>query len=255
MVGRYTTLVIDDEKSARDRIIRLTKHFPDTFEIIGVAPNGTIGLEMIENLQPDLIFLDIQMPGLSGFEILERMTAAPLVIFSTAYDEYALKAFEANGMDYLLKPLQLNRLTQTVAKLEQVSTSTISKKELLDVLKDLQQQPQEKKATSFTIKKGDRMVLLKIADILYFEASEKYAYIYDNKGNKHLTEQSLIQISKSLPDSFIRIHRSLMVNFDHVTEVQKYFNRRFIIHLDGKEPLKLISARSAYEQIKEKINI
>ena len=106
----YKTLVIDDEPPARQRLLKLLENFTDTFEVIGVAKNGWIAKEKIEALKPDLIFLDIEMPELTGFEVLESLTYIPIVIFSTAYDQYSLKAFETNSIDYLLKPVRLERL-------------------------------------------------------------------------------------------------------------------------------------------------
>ncbi|UJH90684.1 response regulator [Antarcticibacterium sp. 1MA-6-2] len=100
----YSTLIIDDEPPARERLSQLLKNFPETFNVISTAENGSQAREQIQRLQPDLIFLDIQMPGLTGFEVLEKLDKLPVVIFCTAYDQYALKAFETNCLDYLLKP-------------------------------------------------------------------------------------------------------------------------------------------------------
>ena len=114
----YTTLIIDDEPPARARLHKLLESFPETFRVVDEAKNGTEAVEKINQLQPDVIFLDIEMPGLNGFELLERLEKIPIVIFCTAFDQYSLKAFETNSIDYLLKPVRLERLQQTVEKLD-----------------------------------------------------------------------------------------------------------------------------------------
>ena len=130
----YNTIIIDDEPPARMRLLKLLGNFPDTFNVIDEAEDGADAKEKIEALKPDLIFLDIEMPELTGFELLEQLDVIPIVIFSTAYDQYSLKAFETNSVDYLLKPIKLERLQQSVNKLKLFSKNPISQN-VLELIK------------------------------------------------------------------------------------------------------------------------
>ena len=249
----YTTLIIDDEPPARARLHKLLESFPETFQVIDEAKNGKEAVEKINQLQPDLIFLDIEMPGWNGFEVLERLEKIPIVIFCTAYDQYSLKAFETNSIDYLLKPVRLERLQQTVEKLSNFK-SNLSSAAILAVLKEFYHQKEEKKMTSITVKKGDKLIFVKLEEVTHFEADEKYVSVHTNK-DIHLTEQSLSQLELKLPDFFMRIHRSVIVNKNYVTEVQKYFNSRFVITLNNSKKTSITSGRSYTEQIKNWMDI
>ncbi len=214
----YTTLIIDDELPARARLQKLLEHFSDTFQVLDEAKNGMEAVEKINQLQPDVIFLDIEMPGFNGFEVLEQLDKIPIVIFCTAYDHYSLKAFETNSIDYLLKPVRLERLQQTVEKLSSLKTN-LSSSEIMSVLKEFYQQKEEKRMTSITVKKGDKLLFIKLDEVTHFEADEKYVTVYTNKEN-HLIEQSLSQLELKLPQEFIRVHRAVILNKNQVLDVQ-----------------------------------
>lgn len=140
----HTTLIIDDEPPARARLQKLLEHFSETFRVVDEAKNGIEAVEKINQLQPDVIFLDIEMPGLNGFELLERLDKIPIVIFCTAFDQYSLKAFETNSIDYLLKPVRLERLQQTVEKLSSFKNN-LSSTAIMSVLKEFYSQKEEKR--------------------------------------------------------------------------------------------------------------
>lgn len=249
----YTTLIIDDEPPARARLQQLLEHFHETFRVLDEAKNGIEAVEKINQLQPDVIFLDIEMPGLNGFELLERLEKIPIVIFCTAFDHYSLKAFETNSIDYLLKPVRLERLHQTVEKLSSFKNN-LSSATIMSVLKEFYSQKEEKKMTSITVKKGDKLLFIKLDEITHFEADEKYVTVYTNKEN-HLTEQSLSQLELKLPDYFMRVHRAVIVNKNQVLEVQRYFNSRFVITLNNLKKTSIISGRSYNLQIKNWMDI
>lgn len=249
----YTTLIIDDEPPARVRLHKLLESFPETFRVVDEAKNGTEGVEKINQLQPDVIFLDIEMPGLNGFELLERLEKIPIVIFCTAFDQYSLKAFETNSIDYLLKPVRLERLQQTVEKLSSFKTN-LSSATILEVLKKFYHQKEEKKMTSITVKKGDKLIFVKLEEVTHFEADEKYVSVYTDK-DIHLIEQSLSQLELKLPDFFMRVHRSIIINRNYVAEVQKYFNSRFVITLNNTKKTNITSGRSYNAQIKNWMDI
>lgn len=249
----YTTLIIDDEPPARMRLRKLLESFPETFRVVDEAKNGTEAVEKINHLQPDVIFLDIEMPGLNGFEVLERLEKIPIVIFCTAFDQYSLKAFETNSIDYLLKPVRLERLQQTVEKLSSFKTN-LSSATILEVLKGFYHQKEEKKMTSITVKKGDKLIFVKLEEVTHFEADEKYVSVHTDK-EIHLIEQSLSQLELKLPDFFMRVHRSIILNKNQVIEVQKYFNSRFVIRLNNSMKTSITSGRSYNTIIKDWMDI
>ena len=250
----FRTLIIEDEEPARIRLTRLLSQYPEKIEVIGFAVNGEDGLTQINDLQPDLIFLDIQMPRMTGFEMLSQLKKIPLVIFCTAYDEYALQAFETNSIDYLLKPVKQERLEKSLAKLDKFR-SPFGRTEIMAFLKSVENNEPKKELTSLTIRMGKKILFLKLSEILYFNAKDKYVSIFMNNGEEHLTEQSLQNLEFQLPDYFKRIHRSLLLNTNHIKEVHGYFNSRFAFILEDKERSKLISGRSYQMEIKEWLNI
>lgn len=238
----YTTLIIDDEPPARARLHKLLESFSATFRVVDEAKNGTEAVEKINLLQPDVIFLDIEMPGLNGFEVLQRLEKIPIVIFCTAFDQYSLKAFETNSVDYLLKPVRLERLQQTVDKLSSL-TNNLSSETILEVLKDFYHQKEEKKMTSITVKKGEKLIFVKLDEVTHFEADDKYVSVHTSK-ETHLSEQSLLQLTLKLPENFLQVHRSVIVNTNYIEEIQKYFNSRFMIRLNNPLKTSITSGRS-----------
>lgn len=248
MNKRYSTIIIDDEEPARQGLQNLLKEFPETFNVIDTAQNGTEAQQKIEALNPDIIFLDIEMPGCSGFELLERLKTIPMVIFCTAYDQYSLEAFETNSIDYLVKPVKLERIEKTVQKLKTFHIKSFSD-EILKVLKDITNRKEEKKMTSITVKKNDKLIFIKLEDISFFEADTNYTTIHSESG-VFLSTESISNLEKKLPDNFLRIHRGTIINKDFVKEAQKYFNSRYIITLNDLKKTNITSGRSYSENIK-----
>jgi two-component system, LytTR family, response regulator len=246
----YKALIIDDEEPARLRMRHLLAVYQDKISIAGEAANGIEAVEKIENLQPDIIFLDIQMPGLNGFEVLEKLTFSPIVIFTTAYDQYALKAFETTSVDYLLKPIDPVRFAQTIEKLEKLSNPFKIESFRRMFGSGMWEKPKEEQ-TTFTIRIGDKFQLLRLKNILYFEAKDKYVSIFTDEGKEHLTEQTLKTLEEKLPANFIRIHRGIIVNKLFVNEIQKYFQGKYCFKLQSKEKISLVSGSSYSEIIKQ----
>ena len=249
MNSTFKTIIIDDEKPARSRLKRLLEQYKDIIEIIAEAGNGEEGLIQIEAFKPDLIFLDIQMPGLTGFEMLKKLNHVPIVVFATAYEEYAIKAFEQNSMDYLLKPIEAERLHITIQKLEKnkASKQQVDVNSILNFLEKIN--PAKQKITSIPVKKGDRTTLVRLEDIAYFEAKEKYVFIHNMEGNEFLIDHTLSTLEEKLPVNFIRAHRAFIVNKDKIKEVQKYFDGKFVLVLNDKPMSKIISGASYYKEI------
>ena len=249
----YTTIIIDDEAPARLGLENLLKAFPETFQVIDTAENATQAKEKIERLHPDIIFLDIEMPGQTGFDLLANLQSMPMVIFCTAYDEYALKAFETNSIDYLVKPVKEARLKKTVEKLKSFNT-TKSSEDILNVIQEISALKQAKKMTSITVKKNDKLIFIKLDDVVYFEASDNYVNIHGAL-EKHLTTETISGLQQKLPDNFLRIHRGIIINKDVVKDIQKYFNSRYIITLNDSKYSKVTSGRSYNTAIKDWIDI
>lgn len=250
MITPYSTLIIDDEPPARKGLQNLLGHFPETFKVVGLAENGTEAKEKIAQLKPDVLFLDIEMPGLSGFELLQQLEHIPIVIFCTAYDQYALKAFDTNCVDYLVKPIQIERLQQTVNKLKLFKNNNQWPQDLLKTLQDISKQKEIKHMTSITVKKDNKLIFVKLEDVSHFKADERYVTVYSKKG-LFLTDESLSQLEQKLPGQFLRVHRGIIINTNHVLEVQKYFNNRFTITLNDNTRTSITSSRGYKQQITE----
>lgn len=243
-------LLIDDETIARSRLRRLLAEYKDDVLVIGEAANGADGAELIDALLPDAVFLDIEMPLLNGFEMLAKIKHQPTVVFATAYDQYAIKAFEENSIDYLLKPIEEKRLEKTVEKLKNKSFNG----DWMSI-KQMAVSPPREPLKTISIKLGDRIILMKTEDILYLEAEDKYVFLYTKSDQKHLTDYTLTSLQDRLPDDFLRIHRALIINRSHIKEIRKGFNGSFTFVLGGKEEVRLRSGRSYAEQIREALDI
>lgn len=245
----YSTLLIDDEAPARQRLQRLLQDFTAVFDVVGEATNGFEGIEMIGRYRPEVIFLDIQMPGMSGFEMLGQLQEIPMVIFCTAHDNYSLKAFETNSLDYLVKPVKRERLARTVDKLAFFKKEDQAER-LIQLFQQMEQASQKVAPTSLTVKSGKKITFVKLVDIAYFKANDKYVSLFSTNGKEHVTDLTLNQLEGQLPNSFLRIHRSLIINTDTVKEVQPYFNGRYAFAMDDRYATKLISGRTYAPKLK-----
>lgn len=208
-----TVLIVDDEKDARD-LLRFYIAQHDELSIVGEASNGIEAVQWIKKLKPDIIFLDIQMPGLNGFEVLTQLDEIPEVIFSTAYDQYAIKAFEVHAIDYLLKPYGRSRFENTMTRILKNQDKLIPLTESL--LKSEVNFPQK-----IILQKGTKKIMINVGDIIYAEAFGDYTKIYSPKGD-FLSMKGIGQLMESLdPKIFMRLHRSHFVNKEHITEIKK----------------------------------
>lgn len=228
-------IIIDDERLARTELRKLLQDFPE-IEIIDEASNADEGLQKIENLNPDLIFLDIQMPGKTGFDMLSELDHAPQVIFTTAYDEYALKAFEVNALDYLLKPVEPRRLADAVEKLKKaVSHSSTELRngtgfENTSMLSENDQ---------VFVKDGERCWFVKLGEVRLFESVGNYAKVFFG-GNKPLILKSLNALEERLDDKiFFRANRKHIVNLRLIDKIEPYFNGGLLLELKGGEKIEV----------------
>jgi two-component system LytT family response regulator len=247
----WKTLIIDDEQLARQRLSRLLKPYGE-IDIIGEGVNGQDGLEKTEQLKPDLLFLDIEMPVFSGFEMLAKLKHQPKVVFTTAYDQYAIKAFEEGSIDYLLKPIETDRLEKTLKKLHQTQHLPWPQLPLEALIKQLQA---KKEIKTLTVKIGDKILLIKLDSIIYIEAEEKYVFLHTTDGKKHLTDFTISYLEEKLPEVFVRIHRSYIINTDHIKEIRKSFNGAFVFVMNNTENTRLTSSRSNGEMLRERFGM
>lgn len=249
MKTKYKSIVIDDEQLARQRLINLLAPHNDRVEIIGEAANGKQAIEMINQLKPDLIFLDIQMPEKSGFDILKELHHQPLVIFCTAHDEYALLAFETASIDYLLKPIKKERLEKTIAKLGLIEReNNLSKLE--EIIAKQFSTITKKELSSIPVKLGDRVAFVAIEDITHFKAEDKYVSINNNEGKEFIIDHSLNYLEQKLDENFLRVHRSCIVNTMYIKEIKRYLGGRYILQLNDVKQTKITSGKNYHDKIK-----
>lgn len=245
---KYRTLLVEDEPLARQRLERLLQPYADFIEVIARADNGEEAVELIDTLKPDLIFLDIQLPEFDGFEVLERLAHAPLVIFCTAYDEFALKAFETNAIDYLLKPVEPERLQRALDKLRRLTDN--EQAQLHAQLQKLLGEMKKPKLQRLQVRTGDRIRLLDYNEICFFRAVDKYVEVH-TLTEIFLLDQSLNQLETELPaEQFARIHRSALVNLKHVREIVRGLGGNYRVRLRDKQATELPVSRAAKGKLK-----
>jgi two-component system LytT family response regulator len=209
------TLIIDDERLARKELIQLLSKYPE-IQIDGECSNGEEALQMIEQLQPDLIFLDVQMPGMTGFELIEKLESVPHVIFVTAYDDYALKAFEVNAMDYVLKPVEEDRLAEAVQRV-------IRAKMMEDQRMRASQELRLGQTDQIFLKDGEKCWFITLDQVKMFESEGNYVRVFFGTF-KPLILKSLNNLEERLDHTFFRVNRKFIVNLRWVQSVENWFN-------------------------------
>lgn len=224
---RFKALIVDDERLSRQRIRRLLAFEPDC-ELIGECADGAAALRVLETENPDLVFLDVQMPEMDGFEVVRALEhSKPLIVFTSAYDEYALRAFEVQAFDYLLKPFDRRRFRESIqrarTRLEERSAAP-------------ERRPVVRVPDRFAVRNNGRVVFLKVGDIDWVEASDNYVRLHIGR-DTHLVRETMSEIERRLdPARFIRVHRSAIVNLDRVRELQPWFRGDYRVVLnDGTE--------------------
>ena len=229
---KFKTLIIDDEPIALTRLRRILRPYSDTIEIIGQAQDGAEAIKQINELKPDLIFLDIQMPEYNGFEVVEHIHYNPIIIFITAYDEFALKAFETNSIDYLLKPVDSKRLKKTIVKLNNITDNKKTQFEnQIERMLAFVKSPSLKR---IHIKENDRIFLIDLINVYFFQALDKYVEVHQYNTN-HLMTNSLTKLNSELPsEDFVQIHRSAIINLNYVDEIIKMSNSSYQVRLKDK---------------------
>lgn len=245
---KIRTIIVEDEAPARDILKHYLKEH-DEIEIIAECQDGFAGLKSISELKPDLLFLDIQMPKLTGFEMLEVIDWKPEIIFTTAYDEYAIKAFELNAADYLLKPFPKERLDEALKK----AGSKIMSKEKTGI-KDIlpKKHGSSGPVTRIVVRKGNGIHIIPVENVKYLEAQDDYVMVHYSS-DKALKQQTMKFYEDNLPESdFIRIHRSYIVRIKEIKKIEPYGKDNHIAILNSGERLSV--SHAGYKLLKEELN-
>ena len=219
-----TAVIVEDSRLARNELKELLKAHKE-IELLGEAPNVDEGFKLINETKPDLLFLDINMPEKNGFDLLELLDDVPITIFTTAFDEYAIKSFEYNAFDYLLKPINQKRFTSCIEKVFEKYTLSLASKSKSEAALSLDKQ--------IFIKDGEKCWLVKIQDIYMFEIVGNYTRVFF-EDNKPLIYKSLGQVEEKLPsDVFFRANRQQLININHVKKVVSWFNGKLKIEMNS----------------------
>ena len=238
---KIKAVIVEDSRLARNELKELIKSHTE-IEIIGEAENVDEGFELINKTQPDLLFLDINMPEKDGFELLEMLDNVPITIFTTAFDEYAIKSFEYNALDYLLKPINAKRFSQAIEKVK----NNLQEKEIKN---------QQKLALSnqIFIKDGEKCWLVKIEDIYLFEVDGNYTKVFF-KEEKAIISKSLNQIEAKLPEEFFfRANRNQIINIQYANQIDPWFSGNLLVHLPKE--IKVEISRRQSSAFKEKLSL
>ena len=256
--------LVDDEPLALERLTRLLADF-DEVAIAGGTTDAAEALLFLsgnDGKSIDVLFLDIQMPGMTGFDLLSRLPEQPFVIFTTAYDEYALRAFEVNSIDYLLKPIEPEQLERAIHKLERLRP--ISKPpwqqsdDLPQILRELAasvrgEHPEYPRRIAYRI--GERITFLDLAAVTHFQALDKLTYAIAD-GRQHCVDQTITELERRLdPALFLRIHRSVLVNVDWVQDVNSWFAGKVVVTLKDPRHTQLTVARDRVRILKSQLGI
>jgi two-component system LytT family response regulator len=252
-MGSIKIIIVEDERPARDLLKSYLEEFTE-LEVIGEYNNGFDGLKAINELKPDAIFLDVQMPKLTGFELLEVLEHHPEVIFTTAYDQYAIRAFERNAVDYLLKPFSKKRFREAVLKLNSRLESKpegVEEKSSIEKIR-LQFAESDERLHRVVIKKSGKIHVISTSDISFLEAQDDYVMIYTNEG-KYLKQQTMKYFEQHLDSQqFVRVHRSYIANITCIERIEPYEKSNFILIL--KDGQKVPVSRSGMQMLKENLD-
>ncbi len=240
------TLIIDDEPLAASLVQEYLEEF-DQFEIVQICQDGFEGLKAIQAFQPDLIFLDVQMPKITGFEMLELLDHPPAVIFTTAFDEYAVNAFDAKAIDYLLKPFSKNRFDQAIQKFlnQYESLQSESKSEKLALLAE--------KRDRLVVRVKNEIKIIPTHEVFYFEAEDDYIAIHVGSG-KYLKKMTMKALEEAMdPARFVRVHRSYLLNINQIAKIEPYERENYLVKLrsGGQVPV----SKTGYSRLRQVLGL
>jgi two-component system LytT family response regulator len=240
MPSKFRAIIVDDERLARQDLKSIMDEF-DEIECVGEAKNITTAKELLKKFNPNLLFLDIKMPGESGFDLLEFVEEETHIIFVTAFDEYAIKAFEVNALDYLLKPVSKERLALSIERLQQAAENKHAELKKLAI------------DDQVFLKINNKYTFLKINSIVKISSKGDYSEIIISNGKKALILKSMKEWESRLPENhFVRIHRSTIINTDQVNRIEPWYNSSHLVYLKGIEKPAVMSRRY-FTKVKEQL--
>ena len=246
-------VLVDDEALARKRLRRLLSSHAG-IEIVGEAGDGPSACKLIDSEKPDLVFLDVQMPGMSGFDVLRQLTHRPGVIFVTAHDAFAVQAFEEQAIDYLLKPVEEARLTRALARTTAsaaVATAADPRLENLLLALDRARPP----TTRIAVRRGAKVVLVEPSAIIFCRAEDKYTVLYTADG-EHVVDRTIEDLAATLdPTTFLRVHRSAIVNLAFVKDLTAIEGGRFVVSMTTPPGTQIYASRAGAKMLREKFRI
>ncbi|MCB1025790.1 MAG: response regulator transcription factor [Acidobacteria bacterium] len=259
-MNKLKVFLVDDEPLAIKRLSRLLDE-TENVEIIGQTNEPLEALKMIPDMDLDAIFLDIQMPELTGFELLQKLKTYPPVIFTTAFDEFALKAFEVYSVDYLLKPIESERLKMALKKLDAISANSANYQaaniqKLLENFAENQTFDKESAIERIASRVGARVQILNVREITHFFSEEKVTFAKDRNGKEFPLDDSLNKLEEKLDSNkFLRVHRSAIVNLDQIEEVHGWFSGRVLVRLKDGDRTEIVVARNRIRALKSMIGM
>ncbi|HUZ46978.1 MAG TPA: LytTR family DNA-binding domain-containing protein [Terriglobia bacterium] len=256
---KVSALIVDDEKPARDELAYLLKDFPDV-AVVGQGKNGVEALSLIRELNPDLVFLDVQMPGLDGFgvikKLLDRKGSPPFFVFVTAYDQYAVRAFEVNALDYLLKPIERGRLEKALERVRRILESSESAFEKLGRLVHMIEERPTVQSGKLVVKSGSRMVLVDSADIIYASIQDGIISIVTKDLEGQSNFRTVEELQSNLdPKTFWRVHRSYLVNINRIKEVVPWFKSSYQLKMQDRRETEIPVSRTQTRKLRELLNL
>ncbi len=256
---KITSLIVDDEQPARDELAFLLKGVSDV-EIVGQGKNGLEAVSLVRELNPQLVFLDVQMPGLDGFgvikKLLEKKVRLPHFIFATAYDNYAVQAFEVNALDYLLKPIARSRLEKAIGKVRRMIEAAESTHEKLDRLVQMVEERPVPQKGKLLVKSAGRLYLVDSDDVIYASIEDGVISIVakDLEGQSNFRTVEELQSSLD-PNTFWRVHRSFLVNINRIKEVVPWFKSSYQLKMDDRKQTEIPVSRAQTRKLRELLNL
>jgi two-component system, LytTR family, response regulator len=256
---KLSALIVDDEQPARDELAYLLKNFPDV-EIVGQGKNGVEAVSLVRELSPDLVFLDVQMPGLDGFgvikKLLDRNTPLPSFVFVTAYDHYAVRAFEVNAVDYLLKPIERDRLEKALQRVMGMVEASKAASQKLDRLVQMIEERPASQSSKLVVKSGNRMVLVDSSDIIYATIEDGVIRIVTKDLDGQSNFRTVEELQNNLdPNMFWRVHRSYLVNINRIKEVVPWFKSSYQLKMQDRQETEIPVSRAQTRKLRELLNL
>jgi two-component system LytT family response regulator len=239
------TLIVDDEPLAAGLVKEFLSAYPQ-FEVVGICHDGFEALKAIQLFQPELLFLDIQMPKITGFELLELLENPPAVLFTTAFDQYAVQAFDARGLDYLVKPFSEARYAQAISRF-------LSQQKVQEAPEAVDYPVSEERSKRIVVRVKNEIKIIQTQEVRYFEAEDDYISIYTHEG-RFLKKMTMKQLEESLdPEKFARVHRSFLVNLQEVSGLKPYEKESYLLRLRSGQ--KIPVSKSGYSRLRQVLGL